>query len=245
NASLWASFFTTTHAQRSFSASERMRSCSTLSASWLTGQMTVSRASSERRTSAKLTSSKKSMNKSVDAARQSITRRSEVSAVVNTRSISRRCSRLMNSDCGWKRLSVEFSWSLSIAQWAMPQSLRYWTKFVAKKLFPTPPLPLMMRLICLFIRRCVESEVVRVCDARTANAWSFGMRCRLLVRTDLWRSRWRFGNGSGARAWFFVSSSDNAAFLAKVSDATRNCFLAVHLGKKTRDGVDAHGYVNR
>jgi hypothetical protein len=32
------------------------------------------------------------------------------------------------------------------------------------------PLPLMTRLICLFIRRCVESEVARIGDARSVYA---------------------------------------------------------------------------
>jgi hypothetical protein len=61
------------------------------------------------------TSSKKSMDRSVEVARQSITIRSEISAAVNTRSISRRCSRLINSASGWNRFSVGFSRSLSTA----------------------------------------------------------------------------------------------------------------------------------
>jgi Cu/Ag efflux pump CusA len=77
------------------------------------------------RTSTRPTSSKKSMNRSVDAARQSITRRSAASAAMKMWSISRRCSRLMKSESGWNRLSVEFSWSLSMAQCAIPRSLRY------------------------------------------------------------------------------------------------------------------------
>jgi hypothetical protein len=55
--------------------------------------------------------------------------------------------------------------------WAMPLSLRYWTKLTAKKLLPTPPLPLMMALNCFCMilvkgflnRRCVGL----VCAATT------------------------------------------------------------------------------
>src|SRR6266513_1175734 len=100
----------------------------------------------------------------------------------------------------------------------MPQSLRYCTRFVAKKLFPTPPLPLMMRLICLFIRSCVESEVVRICDARTANARA---------------SRWRFGCCCGCRAM-------TPTWLA----ASRGRGVAVHLGEKTRDSVGADRHID-
>src|ERR1017187_1358384 len=40
-----------------------------------------------------------------------------------------------------------------MATWAIFWSLRYWTKFVVKKLLPTPPLPLRTRLICFCMAR--------------------------------------------------------------------------------------------
>jgi hypothetical protein len=39
------------------------------------------------------------------------------------------------------KLGVEFSWSVSRAPCARQPSLRYRTRLVVKKLFPTPPLP--------------------------------------------------------------------------------------------------------
>jgi hypothetical protein len=50
----------------------------------------------------------------------------------------------------------------------------------ARKLCPTPPLPLMTRLTWLLIDNCTESQVARVCDEGTNNAWSVG--CRLGIR---------------------------------------------------------------
>src|SRR5208283_832528 len=71
------------------------------------------------------------------------------------------------------------------ATWAMPLSLRYWTKLTAKKLLPTPPLPLRMR-ISLFIGLWIE--FANLSDARAAwtirGCLGFG---RLAGRSGGWR----------------------------------------------------------
>src|ERR1017187_2493666 len=47
----------------------------------------------------------------------------------------------------------------------MPLSLRYWTKLTAKKLLPTPPLPLRMRISFFIVLR---GEFADLSYARTA-----------------------------------------------------------------------------
>jgi len=54
-----------------------------------------------------------------------------------------------------------FSRSLSTARRRLRRSLDPRTNVVGKKLFPTPPLPLMMRLICLFAEGCVDQSMRR------------------------------------------------------------------------------------
>src|ERR1017187_6050575 len=81
--------------------------------------------------------SKKPVNRSVDAARQSMTTRFDFSNKLKTPSRPRRSARSMKLASGWKRFSVEFSLSLSMATCLMPLSFRYWTKLMAKKLLPT------------------------------------------------------------------------------------------------------------
>jgi len=91
-------------------------------------------------------------------------------------------SRHACSDSARKCSNVEFSLSVSLATCGICLSLRHWMKFVVKKLFPTPPLPLMTRLICLLIGRCVDSEVAGVCDTRTADAGTPGRFFAVLHR---------------------------------------------------------------
>ncbi|PYI44050.1 MAG: hypothetical protein DMF12_01335 [Verrucomicrobia bacterium] len=54
-----------------------------------------------------------------------------------------------------------FSRSLSTARRRLRRSLDPRTNVVGNKLFPTPPLPLMMRLICLFAEGCVDQSMRR------------------------------------------------------------------------------------
>jgi hypothetical protein len=101
----------------------------------------------------------------------------------------------------------------------------------------------MTKLICLFIRECVESEIVRIGNARTTGARPFERRCGC----------WRESISDAADG-----DSETRAGLAVCPSLARRTTLRLfprslarrgivfrHLSvEKARDGVDAHRYIN-